>query len=261
MITLNGARIPLKHFMDGALDIKIDSTLLKTEGTNTIEWLFDVNEELVVLFFLTRHLQSKGLSDIELYMPYIPNARKDRAQREQDVFSLKYFSEIINSLQFKRVTVLDPHSVVSEALIDRISVITPEKYIFSVLEELNDATVLFYPDEGAVKRYSKTIGRGSVYGMKVRDTDTRAIDSLRIFGDVDRIEGSDILMVDDICASGDTLCIAARKLKELGAVNIFAYVSHCENTVLGSKLLSEITMLYTTESIFRGNDPKIRVMR
>ena len=47
-------------------------------------------------------------------MPYIPNARKDRAHREKDVFTLKYFANIINSLNFDNVYVLNPHSNVSQ---------------------------------------------------------------------------------------------------------------------------------------------------
>lgn len=260
MIKLNENTVTPKYFSDGALDIKIEADLLKYGQKNTISWYFDNNEELIVVYFLAQHLHSKGIDDIDLYMPYIPNARKDRAQREKDVFSLKYFAEIINSLRFRNVTVLDPHSVVSEALIDHIRVITPEKYIHQVLAGLDEPVMMFYPDEGAVKRYADKIDRSFAYGIKVRNKETRVINSLEIEGDLDNIKGSSILMVDDICASGKTLGIAARKLKELGAGNIYVYVSHCENTVLKSELLDVIQELYTTDSIFRNEHLKIRII-
>lgn len=260
MIFLNGTEIIPKHFNDGTLDIKLDPSLLKYEGENTIEWRFDNNEELIIIYFLARHIQSKGMSDTELYMPYIPNARKDRAHRVKDVFSLKYFSEIINNLQFKRVVVFDPHSYVSEALIDRICIITPENYINAVLEELGENAIMFYPDEGAVKRYADKYDRKFVYGIKNRDKETRVINSLRIEGDLESIKGKDILMVDDICASGNTLLSATSKLKELGAKDFYVFVSHCENTIIGRELLNVITRLYTTDSIIRTEHPKIKVM-
>ena len=260
MITLNGKEVSPKYFSDGALDIKIEPEWLNHEGPNTIGWHFDKNEELISVYFLTRHLQSKGIRDVELRMPYIPNARKDKAQREKDVFSLKYFAEIINQLDFSRVVVLDPHSVVSEALIDRIRVITPERYIHAVLEELGDQVILFYPDEGAVKRYADKTDRPYVYGMKTRDKTTRVINDYRIEGDLEIIAGRDILMVDDICASGKTLAIAAGKLRALGAGDLFVFVSHCENTAVKSELLELITRLYTTDSIFRETHPKIRLL-
>lgn len=260
MITFNGKEVSPRYFSDGALDIKIEPELLNFEGLNTIGWRFDKNEELISVYFLARHLQSKGIRDVELRMPYIPNARKDKAQREKDVFSLKYFAEIINQLDFSRVVVLDPHSVVSEALIDRIRVITPERYIHAVLEELGNQAILFYPDEGAVKRYADKTDRPYVYGIKTRDKTTRVINDYRIEGDLEIIAGRDILMVDDICASGKTLAIAAGKLKELGAGELFVFVSHCENTAVKSELLELITRLYTTDSIFRETHPKIRLL-
>lgn len=261
MILLNKTKVIPKYFSDGALDIKVDYSLLDFNNTNVIDWHFDNNEELIVVYYLTKHLQNKGIKDIELFMPYIPNARKDRAQQNHHVFTLKYFSEIINSLNFNKVTVLDPHSMVSEALIDRINIITPEKYINQVLDKLDDQTIIFYPDEGAVKRYSNKINKEYVYGMKTRDINTRVIKKLQIEGNIENIKGKDILMIDDICASGKTLYIAGKELKELGANNLYVYVSHCENTVIDSELLDLITELYTTDSIIRKENPKIKIIR
>ena len=260
MIKLNKNVVTPKYFSDGTLDIKIEKDVLKSNQKNLIEWYFDNNEELIVIYFLVKHLNNKSIYDIDLYMPYIPNARKDRAHREKDVFSLKYFSEIINSLNFNNVSVLDPHSVVSEALINNIRIITPENYILKVLSELDDSIIMFYPDEGAVKRYTDKINKEYVYGMKVRDKETREINSFKIEGDIENIKGKNILMVDDICASGNTLLNGVRELKKLGANNIYVYVSHLENTILNSELLNVIDKLYSTNSIFRHEHPKIKII-
>ncbi|MBR4767702.1 MAG: ribose-phosphate pyrophosphokinase [Lachnospiraceae bacterium] len=260
MLFLNGNEITYKYFADGAIDIKIAPELLKPEERNEIRWLFDNNEELVIVYYLVKHMNTKGIDDIVLKMPYIPNARKDRAERPQDVFTLKYFAELINSLHFKYVEVLDPHSVVSTALIDRIRPAGPEKNVAALLGTLGENVLLYYPDEGSVKRYAEKIGREYIYGMKSRDKTTRVINHLEICGETEKIKDSDILMVDDICASGKTLLISARKLRELGAGRIFVYVSHCEETVLGGELLDEIDALYTTDSIFRSSHPKIRLI-
>ena len=83
---------------------------------------------MFALYCLTRHLQKFGIK-VSLFMPYIPNARMDRVKVDEDTFTLKYFAEIINSLSFTSVSVLDPHSSVSEALIERIRIFRPDKYI------------------------------------------------------------------------------------------------------------------------------------
>ena len=129
-----------------------------------------------------------------------------------------------------------------------------------VLEGLDPGTLMFYPDEGAFKRYSDKIKRDYLYGAKSRDKTTREINSYNVFGETELVNGKDVLMVDDICASGKTLLKAAEKLKKLGAADIYVYVSHCENTVLESDLLNVIKMMFTTNSIYRGSHPKISVI-
>ena len=125
----------------------------------TITWLYENDAELVALIHVTKHLRRNGITNICLKMPYIPNARQDRVKSEEDVFTLKSFAEVINWLDFTSVEVLDPHSSVSEALIDRIKIRTPKKLVENVIDKLKSASgeddlMMFYPDEGAMKRYS-----------------------------------------------------------------------------------------------------------
>ena len=119
MIKYNNKIIDINHFPDGTLLIKEEVQLDKPAE---IIWHYENNEELIALYFLTKHLRSKGITDISLKLPYIPNARQDRVKQGEDIFTLKYFSEMINDLSFSSVTVLDPHSYVSEALINHIHV-------------------------------------------------------------------------------------------------------------------------------------------
>ena len=151
MIKYNNKPININHFPDGTLLMKEEVAFGKPAE---ITWQYENNEELVALYFLTKHIRSKGVTDISLKMPYIPNARQDRVKQGEDVFTLKYFSEMINDLGFASVTVLDPHSYVSEALIDRIYIQSPKKYVDKVIEKIGKQVLLFYPDEGAMKRYS-----------------------------------------------------------------------------------------------------------
>jgi hypothetical protein len=65
-----------------------------------IEWFFENNEELITIIYLTKHLRANGVLNIYLNLPYIPNARQDRVKGTEDVFTLKYFADIINYLDF-----------------------------------------------------------------------------------------------------------------------------------------------------------------
>lgn len=262
MIWYNGKVVIAGHFPDGTLLLK---EKVEEKGKNIITWLYENNEELVMLYFLTKHLKSKGVKEIELKMPYIPNARQDRVKKDEDVFTLKYFCEIINSLDFSKVTVLDPHSYVSEALLDRIYIQTPVPYVEQVFARLSREGIsdilLFYPDEGAMKRYSAMFDRPYVFGIKNRDWVTGEIKGLSVSGQTERIKGSTVLVIDDICSRGGTFFHSAKALKNLGAKDIYLYVSHCENTIFQGELLKSdlISRIYTTNSIFTKSHEKVEV--
>lgn len=265
MISINGNKINQSTYPDGTPSFKynIPFPVNDCHDANII-WQFDNMGELFTLVSLVRHLQEHGYNNhnIALYMPYIPNARMDRVHDTEDIFMLKYFTEIINSLDLRYVKVLDPHSYVSEGLIDRIRVQTPTEFISRIMS-IENIDTYFFPDEGAMKRYSSYLNeRPSVFGMKMRDWKTGNINSLEVVGDTELIKCKDILIIDDICSAGSTFYFSAKKLKELGAGNIYLYVSHCENTLLDhmDRLDGLIEKVYTTNSIYRGDNERIKVI-
>lgn len=265
MIKLNGKPVEINKFPDGCILLKeYVKKDFEVDRSAEFTWTFENNEELIALIYLTRHLQSHGVTRIGLVMPYIPNARQDRVKTDEDVFTLKYFAEIINSLNFTFVRVLDPHSSVSEALINNIVIDSPKDNIFKVIEKITceRELIMFYPDEGAMKRYSGMIDRPFAYGIKKRDWSSGNIESLMVSGRTDAIEGNDILIVDDISSRGGTFYFSAKELKKLGAANIYLYVSHCENTILEGPIMDSglITRIFTTDSIYTGDNELIEVI-
>lgn len=272
MITLNGTKVEIGSFPDGTILMKADSVYHSAYGS-TIQWKYENDREFLALIYLTKHLRRRSFNKIRLFMPYIPNARMDRVKGNEDVFTLKYFAEILNDLHFDSVTVLDPHSHVSEALINNLNIVDPKIYIQQAIagtrggwyniNTVGDNLLMFYPDEGAMKRYSGMVDIPYAFGIKKRDWKTGKIEGLDVAGAVDQIAGKDILIVDDICSRGGTFYHSAKKLKELGAKDIYLYVSHCENTILEGDLLKGdlIKKVYTTDSIFTKSHEKIEVLK
>lgn len=256
MIKLNGAIIEQNSFPDGTLLMKADTE----SRLNTIEWKYESDSELFAVYCLKRHLDELCINpQTKLIMHYIPNARQDRVKNAEDVFTLKHFSEIINSLQFDTVEVLDPHSSVSEALINNLVLKNPSIYI----QEAHDRCapdILFYPDEGSMKRYSEHCPVEYAFGIKKRDWATGKIQGLELMNK-ELVKGRNVLIVDDICSRGGTFYHSAKALKEAGAKNIYLYVTHCENTILEGEVLTSglIEKVYTTNSIFTKEHEKIEV--
>ena len=227
MIKINDKIVELGSFPDGSMLIK---EVVPSGACVTVSWFYENDRELVALIYLVNHIKAHGCENIHLYMPYIPNARQDRVKTGEDVFTLKYFAGVINSLGFQTVTVLDPHSNVSEALIDRIQVRKPTRYIEQAIARITaiegETPSMFYPDEGAGKRYSGMITLPYAFGIKKRDWQSGKILGLDVSGDVENIAGKNILIVDDICSKGGTIYFSAKRLKELGAKNIYLHNTH-----------------------------------
>lgn len=260
MIDINGIEITLSRFPDGTLHLtpNLNDVSLEepTDQYALITWRYEGDEEMAAILFLTKHLQKLGYC-VSLDMPYIPNARQDRVKTERDVFTLKYFAEFINSLNLDKVFVLDPHSNVSAALFDNIITESPEYYcqqaIQTIYDEIDNSPLMaFYPDEGAMKRYSENYGLECAYAAKNRDWQTGKILGLEVIGNANAIKGRNIIIIDDICSKGGTFYYSAKKLKELGANKIFLFVTHCEKTVFEGELFKSglIDKLFTTDSIF-----------
>lgn len=256
MILINGKEVKINHFPDGTLRLN-PNVGFALNLTATICWHFESNEEMIAVMFLANHVRRIGADRVNLVMPYIPNARQDRVKNDTDVFTLKYFAEFINNLHFNKVVVLDPHSSVSEALINNIEVESPKHYIEKVIEEIkkeiNDETLIaFYPDEGAMKRYSGMLDMLYAFGIKKRNWETGKIEGLDVAGAKDLIKDSNIIIVDDISSRGGTFYFSAKKLKELGAKNVYLYISHCEKTIFDGEIFKSdlIKKVFTTNSIF-----------
>ena len=240
-------------FPDHSLLIKLDpEKMFDNRGAIKIEWLYEGDSELFTLICVKRHIDRHfSTREVVLDMPYIPHARMDRVKSDEDVFTLKYFAEVINSLNFKIVWVRDAHSNVSLALIDNVVDTGVKSYIHKAVE-LSGANAMFYPDEGAMKRYSDNSELPYAFGMKKRDWQTGKILGLDIINP-ENIVGKDVLIVDDICSRGGTFYHSAKALKAAGAKSVSLYVTHLEETVtLGEMAASDglVDHIYTTESIF-----------
>ena len=285
MITINGIEIVRKTFPDGSLCLlDLNNSLLNPNKNYEIVWLYEGDYEIFMLICIVKHLRSKMYNNasFNLTMPYVVNSRLDRTHSDNEVFTLKYFAEIINDLKFNKVLIVDPHSIVSEALIDNVCVLRPHNIIDDAinkmrsLNEFKRELVIYFPDDGAYKRYKDMPcfkNFNCIYGKKERDWETGKILGIEIYDKngsklTNELENCDILMVDDIISYGGTLAYSADKLKEMGAAHISAYATHVENSVLDEEkgtLLKRykdkiIDTVYTTNSIYHGNHPMVEVI-
>ena len=171
---------------------------------------------------------------IELTIPYFPYARQDRVCNPGESLSVKVMADLINSLNCTSVTVYDPHSDVTPALLHRCKVeslasLVMQTSLPTFIYE-NDLT-LVSPDAGAQKKTQELARRLSLNGCsvktlcatKTRDTLTGKIVATEITGDV---QGKNLILLDDICDGGQTFIELAQMLKAKGAAKLYLYITH-----------------------------------
>jgi ribose-phosphate pyrophosphokinase len=208
---------------------------------------------------LQEHFFKSGIKNqIDLVLPYIPYAQQDRVCDKGEAFSAKVFASLLNSLNFDRVVVADPHSGISSALINNAIVVSRFELIDQHQElrtNLNTG-LLVAPDAGANKQtaeLAKYFGHSSfIRGDKLRDLSTGEIIETVVYGDV---SGRDITIVDDLCVGGRTFTELAKVLKTKGArkVNLFVTFGIFSN---GVKTLFDngIDKVFTTTA-YRNSVP------
>lgn len=249
MIRINGKEIIRNRFPNGTYFGKIPYILINKHSFYEFEWYYEDDAELFELICLRKELGEKA----SLYIPYLPHARFDRVQNPDEVFTLKYFCEIINSLNFEKVIILDAHSNVSLALLNNVVNIQPTGYIYKTISDIDRGNLIyFFPDNGAAKRYTSVLNlHGDItYGIKDRDWCTGNILSLKI-ENPEVVKDKPVLIIDDICSKGGTFIHSAKALKEAGAKEIYLYVTHCENTIHKGEIFTSglIEKVYTTDSL------------
>ena len=72
-----------------------------------------LNDDLVTLAMYADYVRQRGMEP-KLYVPYFPGARQDRGAP----FGAKVYADLVNTMGFSEVTILDPHSPTIVGLID-----------------------------------------------------------------------------------------------------------------------------------------------
>lgn len=183
---------------------------------------------VAAMFFLDALRHRHG--DVpELILPYVPGARQDRLNDEGDyLFTAKSVAEMINDRYLPKVTIVDPHSDVTPALIERCRVIPAVDALHANSPTLS-YDVVIAPDGGAEKRaglVAKRLGIPLLHAWKSRSIRTGEITK---FGIEDCSEYDRFLMVDDICDGGGTffgLRQAMHPMRDSKPAHVDLYVTH-----------------------------------
>ena len=234
-------------------------------------WFYKDNESLLELYFLSEYLKENSLMDkfLGLNISYLPYSRMDRVpENKKNMFTLKYISKLINSMEFSSVKLNEVHSDVSLDLInnsynENITTKMFNKFIFDNIPDKDQLTVMF-PDKGAYDRYEDTFNKyKTIYAGKVRNFDTGEITDLDIHGSEEITDN--VIIIDDISSRGTTFFKSAEKLSDLGYTNIYLIVAHAENVITDGFIFNPnytryINKVITTNTLLDTDRERVKLL-
>lgn len=260
VIKVTGAsgEIPVKrfNFPDGQVHVQVGPYSDKYDDVLEIRTAIIDGNDLLATLLTVDALRSAGASKIDLFITYMLAARMDRRIAAGQPFTLEVVAKVLTLGNFRKITVLDPHSPVTCQRLgaEGILPIKSVKEVLRILDWQPDQDVgLVAPDAGSVERvtsYAYACGgdKGSfriTKCLKHRDSQTGALSGFVLANPEERVPER-VLICDDILDAGGTFSGVAKLLKDAGAKQVNLYITH--GIFSKGDRIANIDRIFTTDS-------------
>ncbi len=238
-------------FNGGEPHIKILEDL-SNENELTITTRIRNFNDMGLLLIAADAVKRMGIQKLNLTLPYFPAARQDRVMVPGESLSVKVYADVINAINFEKITILDPHSQVTPALLNNVNVIPNHAFAKVCLKGETDY-FLVAPDGGALKKVyalSQFLGGKTVVECsKKRDVKTGKLSGFKVYEN--DLKGKTCVLVDDICDGGGTFLGLAKELKNKNCGRLILIVTHGIFSRGFENLEKTFDKIYSTDS-FKG---------
>jgi ribose-phosphate pyrophosphokinase len=211
--------------------------------------------------FLVDALEDRNEPLVDLILPFVPGARQDRLNDSGDyLFTAKSVAREINARIFRSVTILDPHSEVTPALLYNGRVVHAADCLSTKLLGTRTYDAVVSPDAGAEKRASgvaKMLGVPMLHAWKTREVGGGRITDFGLES-VASWGHARVLVVDDICDGGGTF-IGLGEILEREGLRADLYVTHGIFSQGVERLFHFYDKIYCTDSI-EGTPCEVEVL-
>ena len=241
----------ISSFPDGETYVKIEENIRGHDVFIIQPTCPPTNQHLMELLIMVDAARRASADRITAVIPFFGYARQDRKDQPRVPITAKLVANLLHASGVNRVLTMDLHAQQVQGFFD-----IPVDHLYSLpvlikylRKRLKGKTTVVSPDLGGLKMasaYAEALGANLAIVAKERKSATET-EALYLIGDV---EGSDVLLVDDLTETAGTLTSAADLLKTRGAQKIYAGVSHAVLVDLAIQRLqkSKITELVTTNS-------------
>jgi ribose-phosphate pyrophosphokinase len=215
------------RFSEGEVRVKINENVRGKDVFMIQPTCPPVNETLMELLIMIDALKRASSQRITAVIPYFGYARQDRKDQPRVPITAKLVANLLTVAGANRILTMDLHAGQIQGFFD-----IPVDHLFAVgvfIDYLNKLKlkelVVVSPDVGGIKMaraYAKRLGAGLAIIDKRRVSPEKA-EVMHILGEV---ENKNVIIVDDLIATGSSLIEAVQALKKAKAKTIRAAISH-----------------------------------
>ena len=226
------------HFADGEIMFEGKESFRGCNVYIIQSTCYPVTEHLMEVLVAIDACKRGSAKSITCIMPYFGYARQDRKAKPRQPITAKLVADLLTTAGANRVVCTDLHASQIQGFfnipVDEV-LSTPLYYRYFTNLHLENV-VCVSPDHGGVVRTSRLAER---MGAPIAIIDKRRPrpNEAEIIGIVGDVKDKTCIIVDDIVDTAGTLCLAANKLKELGAKKVYAAICHA---ILSGKALERI---------------------
>ena len=231
---VDNLRLPLGNakvdqFSDGEVAVEINENVRGKDVFIIQPTCNPTNDNLMELIVMTDALRRASAGRITAVVPYFGYARQDRRVRSMRVpITAKVVADMITGAGIDRLLTVDLHADQIQGFFDIPvdNIYATPILVDDIMQSFNDDFMVVSPDVGGVVRaraMAKRVGDVDLAIIDKRRPNANISQVMHIIGDV---KGKKCLLIDDIVDTAGTLCKAAEALKEKGAKEVYAYITH-----------------------------------
>ena len=215
------------RFSEGEIRVKINENVRGKDVFIVQPTCPPSNDNLMELLIMIDALRRASAHRITAVIPYFGYARQDRKDQPRVPITAKLVANLLTVAGASRILTMDLHAGQIQGFFD-----IPVDHLFSVgvfvdyFSKMNiKDLVAVSPDVGSIKMaraYAKRVSAGLAIIDKRRVSPEKA-EAMHIMGEV---EGKNVIIVDDMIATGSSLIEAVEVLKKAKAKTIYAAITH-----------------------------------
>ena len=243
--------VVVQKFSDGEIQPNILDSV-RGDYVFLIQSTYAPGDNLLELLLMIDAVKRASAQYITAVIPYFGLSRQDRKDKPRVSIGSKMAANILSAAGADRVMTMDLHADQIQGFFDiPVDHLDAKTIFYPYIESLQVEDILIAaPDVGSTKRareYAQLCNTDMVICDKHRKK-ANEIASMTLIGDV---TNKNVILVDDIIDTANTLCTAAKLIMDNGAKSVRAF---CTHPVLSGKAYeninnSELTELVVTDTI------------